>query len=131
MSRGKSSTRKVTFQDVTVTTIVVVIDDQPVLTWHIQADEKRCGLVRHNTHRNSLREVSMWCADVRACRLRFAASERKANICRLNGGALVSICNWLDTHESRNGLRGSSVKNGDPSRLLIENEVKSSMSSSS
>ena len=60
-------------------------------------------------HRNSLRKLSMWCADFRACRLRIAASERKANICRLNLGALVSICNWLDTHESRNCLRGSSV----------------------
>ena len=31
----------------------------------------------------------MWYADVRACRVRFAASERKANICRVNRGALV------------------------------------------
>ena len=60
----------------------------------------------------------MWYADVRACRLRFAASERKANICRLNRGALVSICNWLDTHESRNCLRGPSVKNGEPLQTL-------------
>ena len=43
MSRWKNCTRKVTFQDVTVNTIVVVVvvDDQPVLTWHVQAYEKR------------------------------------------------------------------------------------------
>ena len=32
MSRWKNCTRKVTFQDVTVNTIVVAVDDQPVLT---------------------------------------------------------------------------------------------------
>ena len=32
MSCRKNCTRKVTFQDVTVNTIVVVVDDQPVLT---------------------------------------------------------------------------------------------------
>ena len=37
MSCRKNCTRKVTFQDVTVDTIVVVVDDQPVLTQHIQA----------------------------------------------------------------------------------------------
>ena len=39
----------------------------------------------------------MWYADFGVRRLRFAASESKANIRRLNRGALVSICNWLDS----------------------------------
>ena len=30
-------------------------------------------------------ERSVWHTDVRACRLRFAASERKGNICRRSG----------------------------------------------
>ena len=73
----------------------------------------------------------MLSTDVRACRLRFATSERKADICRLNRGVLVLIRCWLDTHESRNGLRGSSIKTGQLSKFLIENETKSSMSFSS
>ena len=54
----------------------------------------------------------------RACRFRFAASERKANTCRLNLGVLVLIRYCLNTHESGNGLRGSSVKNCDPLQTL-------------
>ena len=38
--RWKTCARKVTFQDVSVNTIVVVVDDQPVHTYHVQADEK-------------------------------------------------------------------------------------------
>ena len=64
-----------------------------------------------------MRELSVWYTDFRACRLRFAASERKANICRLNR-VLVLIRHWLDTHESRNGLRGSSIKNGEHLQAL-------------
>ena len=73
----------------------------------------------------------MWYADFRVRCLRLAAGEREANICRLNRGVLLSICNWLDTQESRNCLRSFTVKNGEPSRLLIENATKSSISSSS
>ena len=60
----------------------------------------------------------MWYADVRACFLRSVTSECKANICRLNRGALVSICNRPDTDKSRNGLLGSSVKNGETLQTL-------------
>ena len=35
-------TRKVTFQDVTADTIVVVVDDQPVPTDYIETDERMC-----------------------------------------------------------------------------------------
>ena len=55
----------------------------------------------------------MWYADFRVRCLRFAAGERTANICRLNRGVLISIFNWLDTQESRNCLRGSTVKRGE------------------
>ena len=41
-----------------------------------------------------------------------------ANVCCLNRGAIVLICNWLDTHDSRNGLCGSSIKNGEPLQTL-------------
>ena len=61
----------------------------------------------------------MWYAVFRVRCLRLAAGERKANICRLNRGAFVSICNWLDTHEPRNCLRGSSVKNGESLQTLV------------
>ena len=37
----KNCTRTVTFQNMTVHTIVVVVDDLPILTQHIQANEKR------------------------------------------------------------------------------------------
>ena len=62
----------------------------------------------------------MWYADVRACRSSFAASERKAKICRLNLGVLVLIRYWLETLESSNGLRGSPVKNGKSFLTLLD-----------
>ena len=41
----ENCTTKVTFHDMTVNTIaVVVVDDQPVLTDHLKTDEKRCRL---------------------------------------------------------------------------------------
>ena len=39
--KQKNRTKKVMFQDVTVDTIVVVVDDQLALTKHIQTDEKK------------------------------------------------------------------------------------------
>ena len=54
----------------------------------------------------------------RACRFRFTASERKANICHLNRGILLLIQSWLNTRETQNGLRGSSIKNGKPFQTL-------------
>ena len=54
----------------------------------------------------------------RVVRLRFAASDRKANVCRLNRGVLVLIRYWLDTHESRKALCGSSIKKGETLHTL-------------
>ena len=41
----ENCTRQAKFRDVTVDTIVVVVDDQPFLTDYIQTDERRCRLV--------------------------------------------------------------------------------------
>ena len=41
----KNNTRKATFHGVTVDASVVVVDDQPVLTDHIQTDENKCRIV--------------------------------------------------------------------------------------
>ena len=92
MPRWKNCTRKVTFQDVTVNTMYSRGTSKPM----------RNGVDSFDTAFTEIPCGNSACG----CRLRSAASERKANISRLNRGALVSICNWLDTHESRNCLRG-------------------------
>ena len=104
----EKSAKKVTFHDVTVGTTAVEVDEQPVRTDHFQTDEKR---TRHSP--KFLAETLRY-PEFRACRFRFTSSERKANICRLNRGTLVLTHQWLNTRESRNGHRGSSIKNGKP-----------------
>ena len=70
----------------------MAVDDQSVLARHVQTDEKRCWLVRHNIHCNALRDIGMWCPDLRACGLCFATSKREANIRRLDRRFLLSVC---------------------------------------
>ena len=95
-----SSTWQVTLHDVIVGAFMVAVDGQPALTDCIQTGEKRCRYVRHDFRRKSHRTIGVRHPDGRVCRCRFTTSKRKTDF----------YC------ETRDSLRGISIKNGNTIR---------------
>ena len=106
----KNYTKKVTFQNVTVHTIVVVDSFDTTFT-EIPCGNSACGM-----------QIFVFAASVSP-----PAKVKPTSVVSIVVYSYRSATSWT-THESRNCLRGSTVKNG--ARLLIWNATKSSMSSS-